>query len=141
MATRVCSDSIPWLPPGPTPARSSTSAIGRVRELWPGAPRFVRETVGRVRRAGASGQFTLRADSAFHSKYVIAACRDHDVRYSINVNLNKAVVRAIEAIDETDWTPIACTLGGKAEVAEAPMATTIAWSATRPSCSPRGAIT
>ena len=84
-----------------------------------GAQRFVRETVGRVRRAGASGQLTLRADSAFHSKYVIAACRDHDVRYSITVNLNKAVVRAIEAIDEADWTPIAYTLGGKAEVAEA----------------------
>ena len=83
-----------------------------------GAQRFVRETVGRVRRAGASGQLTLRADSAFHSKYVIAACRDHDVRYSITVNLNKAVVRAIEGIDESAWTPIAYTLGGKAEVAE-----------------------
>jgi hypothetical protein len=80
----------------------------------------VRETVGRVYRSGASGQFTLRADSAFHSKYVIAARRDHDVRYSINVNLNEAVVRAIESIDESAWTPIAYTLGGKAEVAEAP---------------------
>jgi hypothetical protein len=28
-----------------------------------GAPRFVRETIGRVRRAGATGQLTLRADS------------------------------------------------------------------------------
>ena len=83
-----------------------------------GAQRFVRETVGRVRRAGASGQLTLRADSAFHSKYVIAACRDHDVRYSITVNLNRAVVRAIEGIDESAWTPIAYTLGGRAEVAE-----------------------
>jgi hypothetical protein len=32
-----------------------------------GAPRFVRETIGRVRRAGATGQLTLRADSGFHS--------------------------------------------------------------------------
>ncbi len=113
-----------------------------------GAQRFVRETVGRVRRAGASGQLTLRADSAFHSKYVIAACRDHDVRYSITVNLNKAVVRAIEAIDEADWTPIAYTLGGKAEVAEASygddhrlVVRRTRLVGSRPSCSPRGATT
>jgi hypothetical protein len=85
-----------------------------------GAPRFVRETFGRVRRAGATGQLTLRADSAFHSKQVIAACRDHDVRYSITVNLNKAVVRAIEAIPEESWSDIDYTLGGKAQVAECP---------------------
>lgn len=30
-----------------------------------GAQRFVRETVGRVRRAGATGPLTLRADSGF----------------------------------------------------------------------------
>lgn len=50
-----------------------------------GAQRFVRETVGRVRRAGASGELTLRADSGFFSKYVVQACRDHQVRYSITV--------------------------------------------------------
>src|SRR5665811_2379290 len=56
-----------------------------------GAQRFVRETVGRVRRAGAVGPLTLRADSGFYSKQVVAACRDHDVRYSITVSQNKAV--------------------------------------------------
>jgi hypothetical protein len=85
-----------------------------------GAPRFVRETIGRSRRAGATGPLTLRADSAFHSKAVINACRDHDVRYSITVNLNKAVVRAIGEIPEEDWTDIDYTLGGRAEVAECP---------------------
>jgi len=49
------------------------------------AQRFVRETLGRVRRAGASGELTLRCDSGFFSKYVIGACRDHDVRFSITV--------------------------------------------------------
>jgi hypothetical protein len=32
-----------------------------------GAERFVRETLARVRRAGATGQITLRADSGFWS--------------------------------------------------------------------------
>jgi Transposase DDE domain. len=85
-----------------------------------GAPRFVRETIGRVRRAGAVGPLTLRADSGFYSKQVVAACRDHDVRYSITVSQNKAVIRAIDAIIEEDWIPIDYTLGGKAEVAECP---------------------
>jgi hypothetical protein len=83
-----------------------------------GGPRFVRELIGRVRRCGATGPLTLRADSGFHSKHVVAACRDHDVRYSITVNQNKAVVRAIEAISEETWTPIDYTLGGEAQVSE-----------------------
>ena len=83
-----------------------------------GAQRFVRETIGRVRRAGATGQLTLRADSGFHSKHVVKACRDHDVRYSITVNQNKAVVRAIEAIPGEEWHDIDYTVGGQAQVAE-----------------------
>jgi hypothetical protein len=85
-----------------------------------GAQRFVRETIGRVRRAGATGQLTLRADSGFHSKHVIAACRDHKVRYSITVSQNKGVVRAIEAIPEEAWVGIDYTVGGEAAVAECP---------------------
>jgi DDE family transposase len=85
-----------------------------------GAPRFVRETIGRVRRAGATGQLTLRADSGFYAKHVVRACRDHGVRYSITVNQNKAVVRAIEAIPEERWCDIDYTIGGKAQVAECP---------------------
>ncbi len=85
-----------------------------------GAPRFVRELIGRTRRSGATGPLTLRADSGFHSKHVVAACRDHDVRYSITVKQNKAVIRAIESIPEERWTGIDYTLGGQAEVAECP---------------------
>ena len=40
-----------------------------------GAQRFVRETIGRVRRAGAAGPVTLRADSAFWSNKVIRRVR------------------------------------------------------------------
>jgi DDE family transposase len=38
-----------------------------------GAERFVNETAGRVRRAGATGQLTLRADSGFWAAKVLAA--------------------------------------------------------------------
>jgi hypothetical protein len=83
-----------------------------------GAQRFVRETVGRVRRAGASGELTLRCDSGFFSKYVIGACRDHDVRFSITVRQTPVITRAIEEINDDAWTPIDYTMNGEAWVAQ-----------------------
>jgi hypothetical protein len=68
-----------------------------------GAQRFVREVVGRLRRAGAHSQIVLRADSGFWSQAVIDACDDHDIDYSITVRRTKTVVEAIERIDEQDW--------------------------------------
>jgi Transposase DDE domain group 1 len=87
-----------------------------------GAQRFVRETVGRVRRAGATGQLVLRADSGFWSSKVITACGDHDVRYSITVRQTKPVVAAIAAIDGAAWVDIAYPNGGHAQVAETTLA-------------------
>jgi hypothetical protein len=83
-----------------------------------GAERFVNEVVARVRRAGATGPLTMRADSAFHSGKVIKACRRLKVAFSITVNQNKAIRAAIDAIPEKDWTPIEYPDGGLAEVAE-----------------------
>ena len=83
-----------------------------------GAQRFVRETVGRVRRAGARGALTLRADSGFFSNYVIQACRDHDVRFSVTVRQTPVITRAIELITEASWAPIDYTMNGEAWVAE-----------------------
>ena len=40
-----------------------------------GAAHFLRETVGRVRYAGAKGQLTMRADSGFYTHAMVAACR------------------------------------------------------------------
>ena len=40
-----------------------------------GAAHFLRETVGRVRYAGARGQLTVRADSGFYTHAIVAACR------------------------------------------------------------------
>ena len=83
-----------------------------------GAAHFLRETVARVRDAGASGQLTLRADSGFYSHAVVAACRKQDVRFSITIRQQPNVRRLIEAIPEEDWTPIPYWLPGGAAVAE-----------------------
>lgn len=83
-----------------------------------GAPRFVREVIGRVRRAGATGEIELRFDSGFFSKAVIDACRAHDARFSITIPLHRYVHAAIEQISENAWTRIKYPDSGIAEVAE-----------------------
>ena len=71
-----------------------------------------------MRRAGASGALTLRCDSGFFSKYVVLACIDHDVRYSITVRQTSVIQRAIESIGEENWTSIDYTVNGEAWVGE-----------------------
>ena len=83
-----------------------------------GAQRFVRELVGRLRRCGATGPLTLRADSGFYSGKVMKACLDHGVAYSITAQQNPSVRSAIDGIDEGAWTPIDYTANGEASVAE-----------------------
>jgi len=82
-----------------------------------GAASFLTETFNRVRAAGAAGPLTVRADSGFYSGTVAAACRRSGVRFSITVKLNKALHKAIAAIDDQAWTPIPYFLDG-ADVAE-----------------------
>ena len=83
-----------------------------------GAAHFLRETVGRVRYAGARGQLTVRADSGFYTHAIVAVCRKMDVRYSITVRQHARLRNIIEAIPETDWTPIPYWMDGAADVAE-----------------------
>jgi hypothetical protein len=85
-----------------------------------GAERFVRELVGRCRRAGACGPLTLRSDSGFYSQHVVKACRDHNVAYSITAPQNSGVKKAIAEIAEEAWTGIDYTENGEAWVAETP---------------------
>jgi hypothetical protein len=54
-----------------------------------GAPRFVDETIGRVHRAGATGELHFRADSGFWSAPVLARLRAHDARFWITVRQTK----------------------------------------------------
>ena len=83
-----------------------------------GAANFLRETVSRVRHAGATGPLTVRADSGFYTHAIVAACRDKNVRFSITVRQHASVRNIIEAIPETDWTPIPYWMDGAADVAE-----------------------
>jgi hypothetical protein len=83
-----------------------------------GAAHFLRETIGRVRGAGATGQLTMRADSGFYAHAVVAMCRRLRVRYSITVRQHQRLRALIEAIPEEAWTPIPYWLEGGADVAE-----------------------
>ena len=83
-----------------------------------GAADFLRETVGRVRYAGATGQLTVRADSGFYTHAVVAVCRRKGVRFSITIRQHQSLRNLIEAIPEGDWTPIPYWMEGAADVAE-----------------------
>ena len=65
-----------------------------------GAAHFLRETVGRVRHAGAKGQLTVRADSGFYTHAVVAVCRKTKVRFSITIRQGASLRNLIEAIPE-----------------------------------------
>ena len=95
-------------------ARQRTGRANTAR----GAPRFVDETIGRVRRAGATGEIVFRADSGFWSAAVLARLRAHDVRFSVTVRQTKPVLRAIAAIGEGAWVDICYPDSGIAQVAE-----------------------
>ena len=83
-----------------------------------GAAHFLRETVGRVRYGGASGQLTVRADSGFYTHSVVSVCCKLDVRFSITIRQHKSLRNLIEAIPEADWTPIPYWMDGAADLAE-----------------------
>ena len=83
-----------------------------------GAAHFLRETVGRVRYGGASGQLTVRADSGFYAHALVAVCREMGVCFSITIRQHKGLRELIEAIPEQDWTPIPYWMDGAADVAE-----------------------
>lgn len=83
-----------------------------------GAANFLRETVSRVRHAGATGELTMRADSGFYNHALVAACCKLKVRYSITVRQSPSLRNLIEAIPEEEWTSIAYWMEGAADVAE-----------------------
>ncbi|MCC5951857.1 MAG: IS1380 family transposase [Acidimicrobiia bacterium] len=83
-----------------------------------GVKRFAEEIIARVRRAGATGALTLRADSGFYNWDLIKTLDRLEVRWSITVSLNAAIRNAIAAIDDDAWVDIVYPDGGAAQVAE-----------------------
>jgi hypothetical protein len=70
-----------------------------------GALRFVEELLARVRRAGATGQILIRADSGFWNRKVIARLRETGCLYSIGIRQNNAVAARIARIPDDAWQP------------------------------------
>jgi hypothetical protein len=83
-----------------------------------GAKRFVEELIARVRRAGATGAVTVRADAGFWNYALIDTLTRLGVRWSVTVRINPQIRACIEAIDEQAWTLITYPDGGEAQVAE-----------------------
>jgi hypothetical protein len=84
-----------------------------------GVRRFLDELIARCRRAGATGELTVRFDSGFWANDTIVALNRLDVRYTMAVRCGiKGIADAIAAIPDTDWAEIDYTPGGQAQVAE-----------------------
>jgi len=81
-------------------ARKGAANSGR------GALRFCEELLARVRRAGATGEILIRADSAFYSGKVIDYLEAKGCRYSIAVTQHKRIVERIAAIPSSAWQPV-----------------------------------
>jgi len=87
-----------------------------------GVRSFVTEALGRVRAAGARGAVTVRADSGFFGRPLLAACRTAGVGFSVTVRMNPYLRGEIDTIPESAWTAIPAAdwapNDGVAEVAE-----------------------
>ena len=90
-------------PPLAIAAGTSDVLMSRLREgranTARGAAHFLRETVGRVRYGGASGQLTVRADSGFYTHGVVSVCRKLGVRFSLTPFRWAHAVHLYESVD------------------------------------------
>ncbi|CAN5716168.1 hypothetical protein BH09ACT7_BH09ACT7_09150 [soil metagenome] len=71
-----------------------------------GAGRMVAQAIATARAAGVNGQILVRGDSAYGTRAVVGACRNHGARFSVVMTRHTAIDRAITAIDESAWTPV-----------------------------------
>ena len=83
-----------------------------------GVAHFAKETIGRVRRAGASGEITVRADSGFWSYEMFNTLGQLGVGWSITIPLYSNVREAIAGIKDNAWAEIDYPQDGQAQVAE-----------------------
>ena len=114
------------------PLLASRAATGEVLHLrnrkgsantQRGVMRFAQELVARVRKAGATGEILLRADSGFWNAKLFGWLRAQGISYSIGVRLQKHVRDAIEAIDEDAWVALEDYPDtGEAQIAETTLA-------------------
>jgi hypothetical protein len=72
-----------------------------------GAGRMVAQAIATARAAGVDGQILVRGDSAYGTRSVVRSCLRAGAQFSLVITRNTAVERAIAAIDEDAWTPVA----------------------------------
>ncbi len=72
-----------------------------------GAGRMVAQAIGTARAAGISGSLLVRGDAAYGTRAVIGACRRAGAQFSLVLTKNAAVQKAIDAIADDAWTPVA----------------------------------
>ncbi len=84
-----------------------------------GVRRFIKDTIARLRRAGAKGEIVVRFDSGYWSNETIALLERLGVRYSMAIRAGtKGIKEMIEEISEDSWSEIPYTPDGEAQVAE-----------------------
>ena len=71
-----------------------------------GATKLLCDALTTARKAGATGLVIVRADSAYYSADIVAACRRAGARYSITTRQDPAVRSAISSIGEDKWVGI-----------------------------------
>lgn len=105
-----------------TRAETAEILFSRMRKGSAGSSRgiigFVNELFAGVKRAGATGPITVRADSGFWSWELVDRLNSHSVAWSITVTSHASIRAAIQAIPNDAWIDIDYTIGGKAQVAE-----------------------
>jgi hypothetical protein len=71
-----------------------------------GAAKLLADALATVGRCGAAGLVIVRADSAYYSAGIVAACHRAGARFSVTARLTPTVAAAITSIDAHAWTPI-----------------------------------
>ena len=71
-----------------------------------GAGKFLSDAIAAARRVGAGKVIRCRLDSAFYNHSVIRAIRNAKAQFSITARMDKAVQKAVAAIDEAAWVAI-----------------------------------
>jgi hypothetical protein len=72
-----------------------------------GAGRMVAQAIGTARAAGISGSLLVRGDAAYGTRAVVGACGRAGAQFSLVLTKNAAVQKAIDAIADDAWTPVA----------------------------------
>jgi hypothetical protein len=93
-----------------TPVSAPVIAATRLRRAATNsakrAARLVADALVTARMAGATGQVTVRCDSAYYNHDVIAAARTGGPRFSITARMDPALTRAITQIPDDAWVGI-----------------------------------